>query len=139
MSWETGMLCKCAKRIPIARSLGPFSDRCFVGSYVLSQAGLISIFATIWSHEILTERHGAIIDDIQMVKKLLRSMSVRNTQAQKFSTMMERLMPDTSLESENIMCTFDGSEYDENILNAYSEVWFAQADDWARLFWPAPS
>ena len=92
-----------------------------------------------WSLETLTDQHLTVVADIKVIKQVLGSMSLRNEQARKFSNVMERLMPDSSLENENLNFAFDASQYDEMVLNAYNEASFTQADEWARFFWPAPS
>lgn len=108
-------------------------------SYFLSQAGLISILAGKWSLEILPDQHQTIIADIKTIKQVVGTMSARNEQARKFLILMELLMPDSSLDNDNLMYNLDGSEFDESFLNAHNEASFAQADEWARFFWPAPS
>ena len=92
-----------------------------------------------WIPAALTEQHTSVIADIKIIKQLLGNMAARSEQAREVSNVMELLMPNSSLENEGLNCAFEGSEYDEMLLNSYNEVLYTQADEMARFFWPAPS
>lgn len=107
--------------------------------YSLSQAALVSILAALWGLGGLNEQHAIVVADIMIIKQVLGILSTRNEQARKFLFVVERLMPDSSLENEDLSYNFDGADFDDMVLNTSSDTSFPQADEWARFFLPVPS
>lgn len=87
----------------------------------------------------MSGQQDTIVGDIKIIKQVSRNLAVRNEQAHKFFNLIERLMPDSSLEADNFGFNFDCTEYDEAILHACNDPVLTHGEDWSQFFWPAPS